>query len=63
VADDRKTKGSDIFLHSEDTPTTAAPPSEQPTSPTDPPPSPADSPPPDNSNPPADNAPSDNGSR
>jgi Tol biopolymer transport system component len=58
VADDRKTKGSDIFLHSEDTPTTAAPPSEQPTSPTDPPPSPGDNsnPPADNSNPPADNS-------
>ena len=65
VADDRKTKGSDIFLHSEDNPTTAAYPSEQSTSPADPPPAPADntnppadssSPPADSSNPPADNS-------
>jgi Tol biopolymer transport system component len=72
VADDRKTKGSDIFLHSEDTPTTAAPPSDQPAGPPDASPAPADSsnpppdqssPPPDNSSPPADNAPTNDGSR
>ncbi len=57
VADDRKTRGSDIFLHSEDTPTTAAPPSEQPASPPSAPPAPPDSssPPADNSSPPPDN--------
>jgi Tol biopolymer transport system component len=62
VPDDRKTKGSDIFLHWEDSPPgatsspsdEAAPPSDQPT----PPAAPADSsnPPPDNSNPPPDNS-------
>jgi Tol biopolymer transport system component len=67
VADDRKTKGSDIFLHSDDTPTTAAP-SEQPAGPpnapgpsdksgspsqSNPPPD-QSSPPPDQSNPPPD---------
>jgi Tol biopolymer transport system component len=64
VADDRKTKGSDIFLHSEDTPTTAAPPSEQPAGPPNAP-APGDksgappdnnNPPPDQSNPPPDNS-------
>ena len=69
VADDRKTKGSDIFLHSEDTPTTAAPPSDQGTAPptdgattppesSDPPPD-SSSPPADSSSPPADNGPGD----
>ncbi|HEV3363453.1 MAG TPA: hypothetical protein VG795_04820, partial [Acidimicrobiia bacterium] len=58
VADDRKTRGSDIFLHSEDTPTTAAPPSDQATPPTDSPPTPPDgaTPPGDGSGPPADNS-------
>jgi hypothetical protein len=65
VADDRKTKGSDIFLHSEDTPTTAAPPSDEPTTPPNAPPAPADksgapadssNPPPDHSSPPPDDS-------
>ena len=64
VPDDRKTKGSDIFLHSEDTPT-AAPSSDQPSQPAEGTPAPPDSsapppdssaPPPDNSNPPPDNS-------
>ena len=48
VADDRKTRGSDIFLHAQETPTTAAPPADQGAAP------PADEPqaPADNSSPP-----------
>ena len=65
VSDDRKTKGSDIFLHWEDTPPGTSSPSDQPApppsgapAPTDNPTPPADNSPPggDNSNPP----PSDN---
>ena len=59
VADDRKTRGSDIFLHAEDTPTTAAPPSDQRTTPpADEPQAPAESsdPPPENPSPPPDNS-------
>jgi Tol biopolymer transport system component len=65
VADDRKTRGSDIFLHSEDTPTTATPPSDQGTAPpADEPQTPAEgSGPPDsqddNPSPPPDNGPAD----
>jgi len=59
VSDDRKTKGSDIFLHSEDTPTTAAPPSEQPAGPPGAAPPPNDKSggaPADSSNPPSDHS-------
>jgi Tol biopolymer transport system component len=69
VPDDHKTKGSDIFLHTEGDGTTPAPPTAQPTAPADK--SSASSPPPDNSSasgdkssPPPDNSspPPDNGS-
>jgi Tol biopolymer transport system component len=60
VADDRKTKGSDIFLHSEDPPTTATPPSsdQPPSSPAENPPAATDgsSPPPESSSPPPDSS-------
>jgi Tol biopolymer transport system component len=65
VADDHKTRGSDIFLHSEETPTSAAPSSDQAGQPTEGAPAPPDSsapppdssaPPPDNSSPPPDNS-------
>ena len=58
VADDRKTKGSDIFLHSEDTPTSAAPSSDQGGQPAEGAPAPPEgsAPPPDTSTPPPDNS-------
>jgi Tol biopolymer transport system component len=70
VPDDRKSKGSDIFLHWEDTPPSAGPPADQTTTPpTDQPagskedPAAKEEPPPSDEAPPADNAKAKNGRR
>jgi Tol biopolymer transport system component len=66
VADDHKSKGSDIFLHTEDAPPGTSSPSDSGTPPPDqnapPDQSAPPTPPADGSNPPADNAPTEKGS-
>ena len=58
VPDDPKTKGSDVFLHSEDSPQSNAASTDQPAQPdqSDPPPANQSDPPPSESSPPADNS-------
>jgi Tol biopolymer transport system component len=64
VPDDRKTKGSDIFLHWEDAPPGTSSPSDKAGPPASGAPTPPEdsAPPPDNGTPPPDNAPTDDGS-